>query len=112
VPFSSPQGPNLTHLRFHRIGATALTLGIDCFARTGLKEFYIYNLGYHSLFPALNGYPYPLLVNMQILLGVLAACFLVCSTVASVTFWTRSSPSCLTTDCGRDPIPRSRRPPE
>jgi hypothetical protein len=61
------------------IGATALTLGIDCFARTGLKESYIYNLGYYSLFPSLNGYRYPLLVVTQVMLGVIAAWFVVSS---------------------------------
>lgn len=59
------------------IGATAFTLGIDCFSRAGLKEFYIYNFGYWDLFPKLNGYPYPLLTLMQVELGILGACFLV-----------------------------------
>lgn len=68
------------------IGATAFTLGIDCFTRAGLKEFYIYNLGYRSsLFPKLlvqqegmvGWWKFPLLTVMQVELGVLAAAFLV-----------------------------------
>ncbi|KAK4687030.1 hypothetical protein P7C73_g3090, partial [Tremellales sp. Uapishka_1] len=59
------------------IGATAFTLGVDCFTRAGLKEFYIYNLGFHDLFPSLNGFRYPLTQTMQVELGVLAAVVLV-----------------------------------
>lgn len=63
------------------IGATALTLGIDCFSTQGLKEFYIRNLGFDSLFT--NKYPptfqnghFPLVQGMQIELGVLGALML------------------------------------
>ncbi|GHJ88375.1 hypothetical protein NliqN6_4777 [Naganishia liquefaciens] len=59
------------------IGSTALVLGIDCFSRAGLKEFYIWNLGFRDLFPKVEGYKYPLLTIMQVELGVLAACFLI-----------------------------------
>jgi hypothetical protein len=68
------------------IGATAFTLGIDCFTRAGLKEFYIYNLGFRSgLFPKLWVQPegevgrwvFPLATIMQVELGVLIAVFLV-----------------------------------
>ncbi|ORY28458.1 hypothetical protein BCR39DRAFT_468244 [Naematelia encephala] len=55
------------------IGATAFTLGVDCYTRGGLKEFYIYNLGFHDLFPSLNGMKYPLTQTMEIELGILAA---------------------------------------
>jgi hypothetical protein len=60
-----------------RIGATAFTLGVDCFTRAGLKEFYIYNLGFHSLFPKLGDDKYPLTQTMQVELGVLGAVVLV-----------------------------------
>ena len=63
------------------IGATALTLGIDCYSTQGLKEFYIRNLGFDSLFS--NKYPptfqaghFPLVQGMQIELGVLGALIL------------------------------------
>ncbi|ORX40061.1 hypothetical protein BD324DRAFT_254203 [Kockovaella imperatae] len=59
------------------IGATTVTLGIDCYSRAGLKEFYIYNLGFGSLFPKLGGAKYPLTQTMQIELGILAAIVLV-----------------------------------
>jgi hypothetical protein len=68
------------------IGATAFTLGIDCFTRAGLKEFYVYNLGFRSgLFPKLWVQPegevgkwvFPLATIMQVELGVLIAVFLV-----------------------------------
>lgn len=63
------------------IGATALTLGIDCFSTQGLKEFYVRNLGFDALFS--NKYPptfqnshFPLVQGMQIELGVLGAIIL------------------------------------
>ncbi|KAJ9091209.1 hypothetical protein QFC19_009205 [Naganishia cerealis] len=59
------------------VGATALTLGIDCFTRAGLKEFYIWNLGFRDLFPKVEGHKYPLLTIMQVELGVLAAFFVI-----------------------------------
>ncbi|OCF43573.1 hypothetical protein I317_02591 [Kwoniella heveanensis CBS 569] len=55
------------------IGATAFTLGVDCYTRGGLKEFYMYNLGFKELFPKLNGFKYPLTQTMMIELGILAA---------------------------------------
>ncbi|KAK6908218.1 hypothetical protein I203_102219 [Kwoniella mangroviensis CBS 8507] len=55
------------------IGATAFTLGVDCYTRAGLKEFYVYNLGFHDLFPKLYGFKYPLTQTMMIELGILAA---------------------------------------
>lgn len=60
------------------IGATALTLGIDCFSTQGLKEFYIRNLGFDSLFsdkypPTFKNGHFPLVQGMQIELGVLGA---------------------------------------
>ncbi|GMK57481.1 hypothetical protein CspeluHIS016_0403150 [Cutaneotrichosporon spelunceum] len=63
------------------IGATAFTLGVDCFTRAGLKEFYIYNLGYQHLFPSLNGGKYPLTQSMQVEIGVVAAATLIASLI-------------------------------
>lgn len=40
-------------------------------------QFYIYNLGYHHLFPSLNGGKYPLTQSMQVEIGVVAAATLV-----------------------------------
>jgi hypothetical protein len=68
------------------IGATAFILGVDCFTRAGLKEFYIYNLGFRNgLFPKLwvqeegsvGEWVFPLLTIMQVEIGVLIAVFLV-----------------------------------
>ncbi|BEJ17576.1 hypothetical protein CspHIS471_0609770 [Cutaneotrichosporon sp. HIS471] len=63
------------------VGATAFTLGVDCFTRAGLKEFYIYNLGYSQLFPSLNGGKYPLTQSMQVEIGVVAAATLIASLI-------------------------------
>ncbi|OXM79407.1 hypothetical protein C364_02904 [Cryptococcus neoformans Bt63] len=59
------------------IGATAFVLGVDCYSRAGLKEFYIYNLGFHDLFPTLGGAKYPLTQTMIIELGILCAVVLI-----------------------------------
>lgn len=68
------------------IGATAFVLGIDCFTRAGLKEFYVWNLGFRNgLFPKLWVQPdnqvgkwvFPLLTIMQVEIGVLVAVCLV-----------------------------------
>ncbi|GAA6062458.1 hypothetical protein JCM10212_005361 [Sporobolomyces blumeae] len=56
------------------LGATALVLGIDCFTTAGLKEFYLYNLGFSTLFPKLDGHYY-LSNPITIELGVLLAAF-------------------------------------
>jgi hypothetical protein len=37
----------------------------------------MYNLGFHDLFPSLNGLRYPLMQTMEIELGILAAVVLV-----------------------------------
>ncbi|CBQ67596.1 conserved hypothetical protein [Sporisorium reilianum SRZ2] len=63
------------------IGATALTLGIDCYSTQGLKEFYVRNLGFDSLFnnkyaPTFQNGHFPLVQGMQIELGVLGALIL------------------------------------
>ena len=63
------------------IGATAVTLGVDCYSTQGLKEFYIRNLGFDSLFsnkyqPTFQGGRFPLVQGMQIELGILGALIL------------------------------------
>lgn len=60
------------------VGATAFILGVDCYASSGLKEFYVFNLGFNKLFPKFNGtgVPFQLTQVMQILLGLIAAVFL------------------------------------
>ncbi|KAG8681523.1 hypothetical protein FRC08_015577, partial [Ceratobasidium sp. 394] len=57
------------------VGATATILGVDCFTTAGLKEFYIWNLGFMRMFPVFYniGMPYPLYQTEQIELGLIAA---------------------------------------
>ncbi|KAG9121284.1 hypothetical protein FRC07_002812, partial [Ceratobasidium sp. 392] len=57
------------------VGATATILGVDCFTTAGLKEFYVWNLGFMRLFPVFHdrGIPYPLYQTEQIELGLIAA---------------------------------------
>ncbi|KAF9474089.1 hypothetical protein BDN70DRAFT_816276 [Pholiota conissans] len=57
------------------VGATSFMLGVDCFTTAGLKEFYIWNLGFRSLFPKFtnNGIQFPVSQTMQIELGLTGA---------------------------------------
>ncbi|KAL1720809.1 hypothetical protein EV715DRAFT_196517 [Schizophyllum commune] len=57
------------------IGASATILGIDCFTTANLKEFYVWNLGFESLFPKFknNGIKFPVGQVMQIELGLIGA---------------------------------------
>ncbi|EEB89983.1 hypothetical protein MPER_11869, partial [Moniliophthora perniciosa FA553] len=57
------------------VGASALMLGIDCYTTAGLKEFYVWNLGFNSLFPKYtnNGIQFPVTQTMQIELGLMGA---------------------------------------
>ncbi|CAE6463388.1 unnamed protein product [Rhizoctonia solani] len=57
------------------VGASATILGVDCYTTAGLKEFYLWNLGFMRLFPVFYdiGMPYPLYQTMQIELGLIAA---------------------------------------
>lgn len=57
------------------VGSSAFMLGVDCFTTAGLKEFYIWNLGFNSLFPKFteNGIQFPVSQTMQIELGLTAA---------------------------------------
>ncbi|KAJ6110316.1 hypothetical protein N7486_002551 [Penicillium sp. IBT 16267x] len=52
-------------------GATALVLGIDCYSRAGLKEFWLYIWGLNDdLFP-LNTYTYPITRNIRVELAII-----------------------------------------
>ncbi|KAJ5672684.1 hypothetical protein N7507_001811 [Penicillium longicatenatum] len=52
-------------------GATALVLGIDCYSRAGLKEFWLYLWGLNDdLFP-LNTYTYPITRNIRVELAII-----------------------------------------
>ncbi|KAJ8083907.1 hypothetical protein AAF712_000816 [Marasmius tenuissimus] len=57
------------------VGASALMLGIDCFTTAGLKEFYVWNIGFNQLFTKYtsNGIQFPVTQTMQIELGLMGA---------------------------------------
>ncbi|EGO05208.1 hypothetical protein SERLA73DRAFT_82731 [Serpula lacrymans var. lacrymans S7.3] len=57
------------------VGSSAFILGIDCYTSAGLKEFYIWNLGFTDLFPKYtsNGIAFPVTQTMEIELGLMAA---------------------------------------
>ncbi|KAF5375150.1 hypothetical protein D9758_000386 [Tetrapyrgos nigripes] len=57
------------------VGSTALILGVDCFTTANLKEFYVWNIGFNSLFPKFtsNGIQFPVSQTMQIELGLIGA---------------------------------------
>ncbi|TDL28718.1 hypothetical protein BD410DRAFT_760259 [Rickenella mellea] len=57
------------------VGASAFILGVDCFTTAGLKEFYIWNLGFDSLFPKFYnaGIHFPVSQMMEIELGLIGA---------------------------------------
>ncbi|KAI0080288.1 hypothetical protein K474DRAFT_1704839 [Panus rudis PR-1116 ss-1] len=57
------------------VGATSFILGIDCYTTGNLKEFYIWNLGFNTLFPKFNnnGIAFPVSQTMQIELGLMGA---------------------------------------
>ncbi|KAJ3563210.1 hypothetical protein NP233_g9088 [Leucocoprinus birnbaumii] len=57
------------------VGSSAFILGVDCYTTAGLKEFYMWNLGYQSLFPKFtqNGIQFPVSQTMQIEMGLIAA---------------------------------------
>ncbi|CUA73782.1 Transmembrane 7 superfamily member 3 [Rhizoctonia solani] len=66
---------NILLLSTALVGASATILGVDCYTTAGLKEFYVWNLGFMRLFPVFYniGMPYPLYQAMQIELGLIAA---------------------------------------
>ncbi|KAJ7357256.1 hypothetical protein DFH08DRAFT_1076261 [Mycena albidolilacea] len=57
------------------VGSSAFMLGVDCFTTAGLKEFYIWNLGFRGLFPKYvnAGIEFPVSQTMQIELGLIGA---------------------------------------
>ncbi|KAK7468785.1 hypothetical protein VKT23_003286 [Stygiomarasmius scandens] len=57
------------------VGSSALMLGVDCFTTAGLKEFYVWNIGFNSLFTKFtsNGIQFPVSQTMQIELGLIGA---------------------------------------
>lgn len=57
------------------VGASSFMLGVDCFTTAGLKEFYIWNIGFPSLFPKFtqHGIEFPVSQTMQIELGLIGA---------------------------------------
>ncbi|KAG8914118.1 hypothetical protein FRC01_004217 [Tulasnella sp. 417] len=59
------------------VGATSFILGVDCFTTAGLKEFYVWNLGFTSLFPTFSQHSppiqYPISQTMVIELGLIGA---------------------------------------
>ncbi|KAH9819041.1 hypothetical protein DFH28DRAFT_61748 [Melampsora americana] len=57
------------------MGAAAVMLGVDCFTTGGLKEYWVYIVGFGQMFPQLNGH-FPLTITMQAELGVMAGLFL------------------------------------
>ncbi|KAI1793851.1 hypothetical protein LXA43DRAFT_177906 [Ganoderma leucocontextum] len=57
------------------VGATAFMLGVDCFTTAGLKEFYVWNIGFGSIFTKYqeHGIQFPVTQIMQIELGMMGA---------------------------------------
>ncbi|KIP12493.1 hypothetical protein PHLGIDRAFT_124031 [Phlebiopsis gigantea 11061_1 CR5-6] len=57
------------------VGATAFMLGVDCYTTADLKEFYIWNLGFNTLFTRYVhlGIQFPVSQTMEIELGLLGA---------------------------------------
>ncbi|KIK70876.1 hypothetical protein GYMLUDRAFT_149098 [Collybiopsis luxurians FD-317 M1] len=57
------------------VGASAFMLGVDCFTTAGLKEFYVWNIGFRSLFTRFTsqGIQFPVTQTMQIELGLIGA---------------------------------------
>ncbi|KAI9445092.1 hypothetical protein H4582DRAFT_2108841 [Lactarius indigo] len=57
------------------VGASVVMLGADCFSTAGLKEFYVWNIGYRNLFPKYTEHniQFPVSQAMQIELGLIGA---------------------------------------
>ncbi|EGG12826.1 uncharacterized protein MELLADRAFT_87118 [Melampsora larici-populina 98AG31] len=56
------------------MGAAAVMLGVDCFTTAGVKEYWVYIVGFGQMFPKLDGH-FPLTITMQAELGVMAGLF-------------------------------------
>ncbi|GAA5986721.1 hypothetical protein JCM11641_007752 [Rhodosporidiobolus odoratus] len=67
------------------VGAFVTLVGVDCFASTGLKEFYVYSLGFSKLFPKLQGHYYITTV-IEVELGLTGALF-ICMMVFQSRFY-------------------------
>ncbi|KAH0838222.1 hypothetical protein J3R83DRAFT_6477 [Lanmaoa asiatica] len=57
------------------VGSSAFMLGVDCYTTAGLKEFYVWNLGFSDLFPKYtsNNIAFPVSQTMEIELGLIGA---------------------------------------
>ncbi|KAI6047725.1 hypothetical protein EDC04DRAFT_15946 [Pisolithus marmoratus] len=57
------------------VGSSVFMLGVDCYTTAGLKEFYVWNLGFTGMFPKYtgNGIAFPVSQTMQIELGLVGA---------------------------------------
>ncbi|KAF8640361.1 hypothetical protein AX17_000032 [Amanita inopinata Kibby_2008] len=57
------------------VGSSAFILGVDCYTTAGLKEFYIWNIGFRTLFPKFvnNRIEFPVTQTMEIELGLIGA---------------------------------------
>ncbi|KAI0715308.1 hypothetical protein C8Q76DRAFT_619448 [Earliella scabrosa] len=57
------------------VGATAFILGVDCYTTAGLKEFYVWNIGFEGIFHKYqeHGIQFPVTQIMQIELGMMGA---------------------------------------
>ncbi|KAI0067798.1 hypothetical protein BV25DRAFT_1794373 [Artomyces pyxidatus] len=57
------------------VGSSAIILGVDCYTTAGLKEFYIWNLGFRSLYPKFTSHniQFPVSQTMEIELGLIGA---------------------------------------
>lgn len=57
------------------VGASTVILGVDCFSTAGLKEFYVWNLGFQQLFPKYidHNIQFPVTQTMQIEIGLIGA---------------------------------------
>lgn len=57
------------------VGSSVFMLGVDCYTTAGLKEFYVWNLGFTGLFPKYtdNYIAFPVSQTMQIELGLIGA---------------------------------------
>ena len=67
-------------------GATAVVLGIDCFSRAGLKEFWLYIWDLNdSLFP-LNTKTYPITRGMQVEIAAIVLLFII-GVISQLKLW-------------------------
>ncbi|KAL8636727.1 MAG: hypothetical protein Q9228_005914, partial [Teloschistes exilis] len=59
-------------------GATVIVLGIDCFSRAGLKEFWLYIWGLNDdIFPLHYNGTYPITRGIRVEIAVIIICFLI-----------------------------------